>query len=209
MDNNDYLSEQAAEWERYRTTYTERESLSGPGSSLDFTQNLRAWLPDVFVRYDIRTMLDAPCGDWNWMRHVDLRYLHRYVGLDVNQHIIIGNRQRHQTYSTVVFQYANILTTGIHIDRSDLILCRDLLQHLPNDQVTELLSRFQASGSRYLMVTNFHAADNDTTQTHDEGGFYYRPIDLEKPPFSLTSRTEELSEPDDMEPGREMVLFQL
>ncbi len=50
-----------------------QESRSGQGSELAATENLRAYLPELFERLNVRTFLDAPCGDWNWMREVDLR----------------------------------------------------------------------------------------------------------------------------------------
>ena len=46
------------------------ESVSGSGSEFAYTKNLREKLPDLFSRYNIKKILDAPCGDFNWMRFV-------------------------------------------------------------------------------------------------------------------------------------------
>ena len=46
------------------------ESLSGAGSNLLYTENLRKELPKLFDIFNIKTVLDAPCGDMNWMRLV-------------------------------------------------------------------------------------------------------------------------------------------
>jgi hypothetical protein len=46
------------------------ESASGPGSSLLDTETLRAGLPAMFDGFGIHRMLDAPCGDFHWMRHI-------------------------------------------------------------------------------------------------------------------------------------------
>src|SRR3954451_1153147 len=48
------------------------ESGSGQGSELAATENMRAYLPELFQRLQVSKFLDAPCGDWNWMRRVDL-----------------------------------------------------------------------------------------------------------------------------------------
>jgi hypothetical protein len=41
------------------------ESRSGTGSSLDITKRLRMELPFLFLKYDIKSILDIPCGDFN------------------------------------------------------------------------------------------------------------------------------------------------
>src|ERR1039458_8552946 len=47
------------------------ESRSGPGSNLSETlgigQQLLAWMKS----YNCHSLFDAPCGDWNWMQHID------------------------------------------------------------------------------------------------------------------------------------------
>ena len=47
-------------------------SVSGPGSTLDATFALRTALPTLITDLNIRTILDAPCGDCRWIRHADL-----------------------------------------------------------------------------------------------------------------------------------------
>jgi hypothetical protein len=48
------------------------ESGSGTGSEVAVTAPVRDALPELLRRLGIKTMLDAPCGDWNWMRLVEL-----------------------------------------------------------------------------------------------------------------------------------------
>jgi hypothetical protein len=43
------------------------DSVSGGGSDLEQTSALRAALPGVLQRLGVRTLLDAPCGDFHWM----------------------------------------------------------------------------------------------------------------------------------------------
>src|SRR5437764_8294237 len=52
--------------------WSDPESRSGVGSSLDSTRVVRAELPKVLRRLQTRTLLDVPCGDFTWMEHVDL-----------------------------------------------------------------------------------------------------------------------------------------
>src|SRR3984885_4706502 len=55
---------------------------SGPGSSLKYTQALREELPKFLRRYNVRTIFDAGCGDFLWMKHVPLDGIN-YLGGDV------------------------------------------------------------------------------------------------------------------------------
>src|SRR5262249_48072014 len=47
------------------------ESVCGPGSSLSQTDEIRRMLPLLISETGTRSFLDAPCGDFNWMRHVE------------------------------------------------------------------------------------------------------------------------------------------
>ena len=70
------------------------ESLSGDGSALEQTKQIRSHLPDLFRRHRIRTLLDAPCGDFHWMKELHLTDggLRRYWGVDVVPPLIEQNR---------------------------------------------------------------------------------------------------------------------
>lgn len=47
------------------------ESKSGGGSTISSTTTLRHFLPIFFQKYNIKTILDIPCGDYNWMKMVE------------------------------------------------------------------------------------------------------------------------------------------
>ena len=46
------------------------ESVSGNGSSLEYTTSLRSQLGKFFEKFSIESIFDAPCGDFNWMKSV-------------------------------------------------------------------------------------------------------------------------------------------
>ena len=190
------------EWERYTATYPDRESVSGPGSTLDFTTGLREWLPTLFTQYDIRSVLDAPCGDFHWLSHVDLTGID-YLGWDVQPALIERNKTAHPGKT---FDCVNLLTKRI-IPTVDLILCRDLFAHLPDKHVSSVLAKFTKSGSRYLLATNFDV-ENTSDNPYDSDGFYYRPVNLCAPPFNMPTPLHTLDEPGP-EPGRHMALWEL
>ena len=73
------------------------ESLSGPGSCLFHTAEIRRRLPMLLQNLGVRVLIDAPCGDFHWMSHTELR-LDRYIGVDLIPALIAqtgpGTRRR-------------------------------------------------------------------------------------------------------------------
>ena len=59
------------------------ESLSGDGSTLEYTYNLRHELAKFLRAFGIESMCDAPCGDFNWMRAVDFPENFAYIGGEI------------------------------------------------------------------------------------------------------------------------------
>lgn len=153
------------------------ESISGKGSSMDETAKIRSSLKSIVSTYKIKSIADAPCGDFYWMRHVDLTGI-RYVGYDIVKEIVEKDIETYGS-KTVRFEMLDIVTTPVA--KSDLIICRDGLVHLSNDHVLAALRNFKKSGSKYLLTTTF---PNVKTNEDIPDGMWRR-IDLSKPPFNL------------------------
>ncbi|MEL7114600.1 MAG: class I SAM-dependent methyltransferase [Pseudomonadota bacterium] len=128
---------------------------SGHGSTEDYTAGLRAELPRLFRAYNVTRFLDAPCGDWTWMRLVDLDGID-YVGLDIVEDIIAQNRAAHGR-KTVRFGTADI--TSDPLPHADLMMVRDCLFHLQFEMIWAFLRNFAASGIPFLFTTSHHEAD--------------------------------------------------
>src|SRR4051794_18072852 len=70
-----------------RNDWSDPESVSGTGSNLEATARLREELPALWRKYRVSRLVDAPCGDFNWMRHLVSELPGGYVGLDVVREI--------------------------------------------------------------------------------------------------------------------------
>jgi hypothetical protein len=150
------------------------ESKSGTGSNLVQTKEIREKLPKLIRRHGIKTMLDIPCGDYFWMRNVNLAGVD-YMGADIVQKLIDENRKN---YPDVKFEVMDIITTKL--PKVDLIFCRDCLVHLPYSDIHKALNNCKESGSRYLLTTSFPLHNNHDIQMGD-----WRPLNLEQAPFNL------------------------
>jgi SAM-dependent methyltransferase len=164
--------------EIYRTrAWPGSESVSGPGSGVARTALIRAELQALLRELGVRSLLDAGCGDFNWMRETELPGC-RYIGVDVVPELIARNRTRHGGAGRE-FLAADI--TRDRLPAVDLILCRDCLVHLSLDDALRALAAFRRSGSRYLLATTFvERTENPDIPTGD-----WRPLNLERTPFGL------------------------
>jgi len=181
MDLRRVVKSSSHEWifARYGELYRSHgsESLSGPGSSLAQTGTLRECMPALLSDLGVRTLLDAPCGDMNWMQHLELGGL-EYVGVDIQGPIIAENQRRHATPNRR-FQRANVL--GDALPRTDAVLCRDFLPHLSFLDAFQVLHNFKTTGATYLLTTTF----TGPRQNVDIASGEWRPLSLTQPPFSF------------------------
>lgn len=179
-----------------------KESISGPGSELRFTQKTRQGISSLIKYFNITSIADAPCGDCNWMRYVDIGTC-SYIGYDIVYDLIENNKKRFG--GTKEFRHINLLETII--DKVDLIICRDMLAHLNNEQIFTVLRNFKKSGSKYiLMTTGVTTTSNSDIQTGD-----WRRLNLELSPFNLPRPRALIAEdvPFEFERGKHLGLWLL
>jgi hypothetical protein len=158
-------------------SWGDQESVSGRGSGTLATEAIREQLPEIFTRYRVRSLLDAPCGDFHWMRHVAGR-LDRYIGVDIVPNLIEQNIRAYGT-TTISFLCADIAADWL--PSADLVLCRDCLIHLPTRLIKQAVNNFRATGSKYLLLSN----DREVVSYHDIAIGSFRPINFRRPPFSF------------------------
>ncbi len=188
----------------YRTNrWGSAETRSGPGSELLRMQRVISRLNALIRELGVRSVLDAPCGDFNWMRYVDLDGV-SYTGGDIVEELIESNRVRHQAPGRS-FQLLDF--TAEQVPRVDLILCRDALVHFSYQHVVEALTRFRQSGSRYLLTTSFAQTRTNT----DIVTGWWRPINLRLAPFGLPEPLRVLNdeESDDFYDDKVLALWDL
>jgi len=151
------------------------ESKSGPGSTVYESGQLLYHLPALLRNLHVRTILDAPCGDFNWMKEINVDG-YQYIGVDIVHDCIIDNQNKYQKQN-VIFQEQDIVNGPL--PTADIILCRDALVHFPNHMVKETIKNFKQSGSTYLLTTHFTNIDaNQDIKLGD-----WRPINFTLAPF--------------------------
>lgn len=151
-------------------TWKDNESVSGNGSNLDQTATIRMVLPQVFKEFNIERLVDLPCGDYWWFKEMGLDIA--YLGLDIVDELVNKNKELYSNKQTFFMQMD---ATADIPPQADMILCRDMLGHLTNNDVLRVIKNFRASGSKYLLTTTFPGRNpNQDIKTGE-----WRPIDLE------------------------------
>jgi SAM-dependent methyltransferase len=163
----------------------DKESVSGTGSKLEQTRKLTEILPGLFLQYNIQSVLDIPCGDFNWMRHVDVSCV-RYSGADIVKPLIEKNRQIVAS-PNIDFFVADIIES--RLPSVDLILCRDCFVHFSHKHIFKAIANIKTSNSGFLLTTTFPSHANFDIVTGS-----WRPINLEKKPFSFPHPLEIINE---------------
>lgn len=161
-----------------------KESISGPGSDLVQTEVVRAELPGLLKKHNIRSMIDAPCGDFFWMRHAQADV--DYTGLDIVNELIEKDQAEFGSPSRR-FMCKDIVND--ELPKADLIFCRDCLVHLTYEQAIKAVANFKRSGARFLLTTTFPGRTN-----RDLGEIMWRPLDLQNAPFNFPQPVELINE---------------
>ncbi|MCA1591525.1 MAG: class I SAM-dependent methyltransferase [Acidobacteria bacterium] len=158
-------------------SWADAESVSGRGSTLARTDAIRRSLPALLESVGARSLLDAPCGDFNWMRDVELGAI-EYVGADVVPELIAQNRHRHGDVSR---RFVVLDITSDQLPEVDAILCRDCFIHLSFKHTHAAISNFKRSNSKFLLATT-HTSVRENSDVETGG---WRSVNLLLPPFNF------------------------
>jgi hypothetical protein len=175
------------------------ESASGRGSTLERTRAIRGVLPGLLKELGAASLLDAACGDFNWMQQVDLGGV-SYLGADVVPELVEKNCRDHAG-SDRNFLLLDI--TRDQVPQADVILCRDCFIHLSFGHALRALANFKRSGAAYLLATTYPGLRENADIITGR----WRTVNLQAPPFNLPAPTRLVVE--DEEAGKCLGLWPL
>ena len=151
------------------------ETISGPGSTLASTETVRKTIVQLIRDKNIKSVLDIPCGDANWMRHVVRETGVDYIGADISEKLISKLKETFGGESSEInadrFRVLDI--TSDELPKADLVIVRDCLVHLSFDDIRKAIENLKRSGSKWLLATTFPGRS-----PHDIKAGQWRPIDM-------------------------------
>lgn len=151
---------------------------SGPGSTPAFSAPYRGFLEGFIQSHGVMSIVDLGCGDLEIMSRVNLHGAD-YLGIDCIDERIRRNQLAHPHLKFEVGEFHTM-----EIPATDLILCKDVLQHWRTADIAAWLEQLRGSDRyRYALLTNCNYG-YDTVNPDILTG-RWRPLDLTKPPFSI------------------------
>ena len=149
---------------------------SGTGSTLEITREYRAYLQDFIRKNRVTSVVDAGSGDWSFSSTIDWAGA-SYLGIDIASDVIEAVREKHEKRN-IKFRVGDITE---ELPGADLLISKDVLQHLPNELVHKFIRNNLRKGKyKWALLTNDRGSGNLDTIP---GG--YRAIDLAAPPFDV------------------------
>ena len=181
------------------------ESVSGQGSTVWICEPLITQLPLLIQKYDISSMLDIPCGDFNWMQHVRFPDGFTYIGGDILPEMVAENNRRYRSDQRD-FRVLDVISD--FLPSVDLIFVRDLFIHLTLSLCRRCIENINMSNFKYAMFTHdplssrYPPTGNIELARAKHGANYeFRPISMRLPPFNFPAPLDSITEHQEHSPG--------
>jgi|694.fasta_scaffold06861_16 SAM-dependent methyltransferase len=160
------------------------EGHSGGGSTLQATAAYREFLQNFFEVFDIHSVVDLGCGDWEFSQAIDWKGIN-YSGFDVVGDIIKKNQKRYQS-DHIHFFHAD--GANVELPPADLLICKDVFQHLPIADIFAIINQFPKF--KYCLITNDVDAKTGTSANVEVDLSIFRTLDVSWPPFHTLDLTK-------------------
>ncbi len=172
----------------YKNNYWDnKESISGPGSTLKNTKNLRTVLNKIIKKYKVRSILDAPCGDCNWIQLIIKKNSIKYFGVDIVKECILRNKSK---FKNKRFNFKELDITKDKLPKTDLFICRDFMFHLSYEDNRRFLKNIQNLKYKYILLSNHSRSEKSKILNKDIKTGDFRKINLFKKPFNFKNNYE-------------------
>ena len=159
------------EREAFRIHYEDDNSQwgksSGGGSDPYHTIEYRCFLEKFIRMNNIKSIVDIGCGDWQFSRLMNLDGI-KYVGFDVVPRMINRNLKLFSSHS---IEFAVMPDNIADVPSADLLLMKDVLQHLPDNVIFEFASKVFSKFKFCLLSNSFVKLNTQKNINVSHGGF--------------------------------------
>lgn len=156
------------------------ETLCGPGSYKKNTKEIVKFINDAIKKYNISSILDLGCGDFNWFQNINLENI-RYIGFDCDELMIKSNNEKYKgdfyVKDIISEDYPNV----------DLIICRDVLFHIQKTMSIKIIKKIKNKCKYFLSTSFLHEQKNEDIKSYNDiPGWGFYKINLNIDPFDLS-----------------------
>lgn len=144
------------------------ENTSNTGSNIDFNKKYIPFLKELISTYDIQTIADLGCGDFDCgsLIYNDLNII--YQGYDIDKQTIDNLVHRQYTTSKFTFTRLDVFSNKEHIVSGDLCILKDVLQHWSLLKIYILLEYLTKERKfKYILIVNCDGQTEDNADIKD------------------------------------------
>jgi hypothetical protein len=169
---------QLEQWKRA----DEDSPVSGHGSGRSASELFVNYVNNLIAIHSVSSIVDVGSGDWSYMKDVNIA---SYNGYDVSSFIVDKTTALYGNNTTDKDdgKFVAFHVSGINqiYESADMMICKDVLQHLPLDAAQHIVD--QHSKFKISILVNDATMDIPNDDILMAGG--YRSLDVEKPPFNI------------------------
>jgi hypothetical protein len=156
--------------------------LSGPGSSIESTKDITNFLNNFIDEYNVTSILDLGCGDLVWMSNTPFFNDNNinYTGIDVVDFLIDEHKIK---YNNKNFYVKDIVNPSLSIEFSDIIIIRDVLFHLKNNDILNIFKNIK-NKFKFIAITSCNNSEN----TDLFNKYYFTQKNIHIPPFNISNK---------------------
>ena len=200
-----------------RKMWRQGVSLSGLGSEGKWADDYVRFVSAYIREHKCKSILDIGCGDFS----IGLRLygiVDEYYAVDVSREIININKIKYFDLKNVIFKTLNVLSDKM--PDCDLVLVRQVFQHLSNSQIESALTNIHRNKPRHLLITeqtlrpeeisriNYDLKSHSVTTRIAQKSC----VDIGAPPFNRPRRIAAMFEPgpeNGAEPNSVLCIYEL
>ena len=150
---------------------------SGVGSAPETSRPYVDFLTQFIEINRVGSIVDFGCGDWQFSQFINWSQV-RYFGFDVVGSVIRENILRFAKTGISFHEFENFDA----IPKVDLVVCKEVFQHLPNHIVISYVNELRKK-CRFMLITNDETPTDIVNNEIIIGK--WRPIRLDREPFSI------------------------
>ena len=152
--------------------------ISGPGSDEKALDLLTPFVAQIFDKIEIHRVLDLGCGTGSFTQVLEkIGYSGNYIGIEIAESALPLNLE---CPFPTKFAVGDILND--ELPEADLVIVKDVLQHLPNDAIFALLKKLEKYRD-VLLINDLRGAVLNELLNQDIPAGAYRPLKLNAAPF--------------------------
>ena len=189
-----YLIYKSNHWNRSATFDENTQSVSGPGSAPNSKQTLNILnnLTNFLKKENIKSILDAPCGDCAWIKPLFKNNI-LYTGMDIVDELINKNKNTFYKFKNVNFRNEDIVSFQ-NFNEYEFVFLRDFFIHLPFEDIKKVINNLRKSKCKFYCFESYEKIEKNNdiiVGQHRKINFLLPPFLFDQPYFKILEQLNE------------------